>query len=531
MPRPAHVGLSWEEATVLVPDSALPSRVAVDPGGDVWLLLRDGPEAWVVCASSHRLGSPLTVRGARELAFDGLGRLVLGGPPGGDLLVYDVSGGAAVPAPPLDGHAYAGRGIASTPEGRVGFWTSRGFRVARPYRVTFTGTGHVDTFALDARAPRAVWGRVFVEACVPPGTRLELGYSTRDELSSDAASPAGADPAGSDYELGRLCPVHRRETGRELPWTPLARGDRYEVYEAPVMAPPGRYLWLRLQLTGTKTLTPRVRALRVECESHDLLDQLPRIYRQDPVAESGLRRFLAMVDGALTEIEWRAMDRDKILDPHGAPAELLPWLGSLIGLTVDNRWPERARRTLIAEAICLFRRRGTLPGLKRLLEIYLDCPVTILEAFRVRGYGGAFVGGRDTRPDASSAVVGQSFRVGGVGSTPGDDSSQDAFATHAHRFTVLVSRCIDDDELAVVRDLLELHRPAHTLVEVCGSGEGMRVGMSLHVEISSILGPGSGYRRAVVGSGAVGVGTVLGRGRAGIRPGFTTLAQRTVVDP
>jgi phage tail-like protein len=445
--------------------------------------------------------------------------------------VFDVSGPDAVPAPPLDGHGYTGRGVAATPEGRAGSWTPRGFRVARPYRVTYAGTGFVDTFALDGRAPRTVWGRVFVEACVPLGTRLELGYTTTDELAEDGVPPGQAGAVGSGDDLARLCSVHRRETGRELPWTPLARGDRYEVYEAPVMAPPGRFLRLRVHLTGTQTLSPRVRAVRVECESHDLLGQLPRLYRQDPVAESSLRRFLAIVDGALTEIEWRAVERDRIFDPQGAPAELLPWLGSLIGLTLDHRWPENARRTLIGEAICLFRKRGTLPGLKRLLEIYLDCPVAILEAFRVRGFGGAFVGGRDTEPDASSAVVGRSFRVGGVGSdVTGEDGSEDAFSTHAHRFTVLVSRCIGDEELAVVRDLLDLHRPAHTLVEVCGSGEGMRVGMSLHVEISSILGAGSGFARAVVGSGTLGEDTVLGRGRTGIRPGLTELASRTVVD-
>lgn len=106
----------------------------------------------------------------------------------------------------------------------------------------------------------------------------------------------------------------------------MARDDRYEVYEAPVHAPPGRYLWLRLNLTGTVTLTPHVRAVRVECDSHPLMAQLPRVYREDPVAESQLRRYLALVDGLLGEMADRAVERDRILDPRGAPVELL--LGS-----------------------------------------------------------------------------------------------------------------------------------------------------------------------------------------------------------
>ena len=217
---------------------------------------------------------------------------------------------------------------------------------------------------------------------------------------------------------------------------------------------------------------------------------------------------------------------------NGAPVELLPWLASLIGLTLDGRWTEAARRTVLTEAICLFRRRGTVPGLRRLLMIYLGCPVTILESFQVRGHGGAVVGGQTGLPGPASAVVGVSFQVGGASEPerPGAPS-EDAFATHAHRFTVLVTRELCNAELAVIADLLDLYRPAHTLVDVCGAGEGMRVGRSLHVQLSSIVGRAQPVTAAVLSRSRVGGSTVVGRGRAGVRPGLTRLDGTTVVDP
>ena len=537
---PRTVRLSSEGRRLLdaVPDDATPARVAAAPDGVLWLLVRRARDAWALPATSVTargepggapvLPAPLHVPGATDLEIDGHGRLILAGPAGGDLLVRTVSrDGAVVDERPLSGAGYDGRGISRAPDGRIAFWTAAGGRRARPHRTRYSGSGWVGIGALDGQAPGQVWGRVFVEACVPPGTRIEIGCGTADE-----GPPVDDGTSTAPAATAELRPLHRRETGRELPWTPLDRDDRYEVYEAPVLAPAGRYLWLRLALTGTVTLTPHVRAVRVECDSHALVAQLPRVYREDPFAESQLRRYLALVDGLLGEMAERADARDRILDPRGAPVELLPWLASLIGLVLDDRWSEPARRTVLAEAICLFRRRGTVPGLRRLLEIYLGCPVTILESFRVRGHGGALAGGPTGPPGPASAVVGLSYRVGGASrpANPGDPT-EDGFATHAHRFTVLVTREVCEAELAVIGDLLDLHRPAHTLVEVCGAGEGMRVGRSLHVELSSIVGRARPVSAAVLPRSRVGDGTVVGRGRAGVRPGLTRLDGRTVVDP
>ena len=531
-----------------VPAGAEPHRVAVGPDGGVWLLLRDEAGAWVVRMTGESLEQPISIPGADDLDIDGSGDVVIAGPADHDLLVWTVNGRIAEASAPLEAHEYDGRGIAATPEGRIGFWTARGFRLARPLRVNYPApSGCVDTYRLDSQAYRQQWGRLFLEACIPPGTKVEVGYATADDLprpdemlGSGAAADGGTDPPPLEfaprslgYLLGQVNPLHRRETGRELTWTPLDREDRFEVYEAPVIATPGRYLWLRLRLTGTKTLTPRIRAVRVECDGHDLLQRLPRTYRDDAVAAAFLWRYLAMFDGLLSEMDWRSQQRDLLLDPGGAPVELLPWLASLIGLTLDNRWSEAARRAVLTEAICLFRRRGTVPGLTRLLEIFLESPVTIIEDFQLRGRGGAFVGGAQGEPDAASAVVGTSLRVGGEVRQAGDQTTAeapaDAFATHAHRFSVLIPLDLDSKQLTQVTDLLDIHRPAHTIVEVC-AGQGMRVGVGLYLAISTAVGPSSSFTSAVVGQSSVGRGTVVGRGRAGVRVGGTRLAKSMVVD-
>ena len=522
LPEPAPLDPAAATLLAAVPSAAHPARLAAGADGAVWLLLRDGSDAWAVPLRHERLDHPLRVPGATALAAVGA-RLVAAGPAGGDLRTWIVDGGRVVPDGPLRARNHDGTGIVATPDGRIGFWGG-GFRIAVAARARYRSDGTVDTPALDSRGFGQRWGRVFVEACVPPGTTLAVGFATSDDVAPGRLP--GAPPAVAGTALARTAPLHRRETGNEQPWVTAAPNDRYAVYEAPVTAPPGRQLWVRLRLTGPGSATPRIRALRAEFPAHDLVERLPRTYRRDADAASFLRRYLAIVDGQLGDLEARAARRDLLLDPHGAPVEALDWLASLVGLVLDARWPEHARRTALAEAGTQFRARGTVAALSRLLEIYLGTPVVVMQAFRLRGAPQRAIGGGAGDPGPGSAVVGSGLRLGG--DAPAGAATP--YAADAHRFSVLVPRDLDADELAVVHDLLDLHRPAHTSVEVCALGQGMRVGTSLHVGISTVVGPGSGFTAARVGRDRLGRGTVVGRGRAGVRPGAMRVGQG-VVDP
>jgi phage tail-like protein len=137
----------------------------------------------------------------------------------------------------------------------------------------------------------------------------------------------------------------------------------------------------------------------------------------------------------------RRPTRHVLLNPRSAPPEILPWLAGFVGLILDDRFAhaprpgrrtEDVRRRLIEEATWLFRFRGTVSGLRRFLEIYLGRAPILIEKFRVRGLGGAFLG--DSAELASSSVLGAGFRIGGaIGESEREvltGTTEDAFATH-----------------------------------------------------------------------------------------------------
>ena len=82
---------------------------------------------------------------------------------------------------------------------------------------------------------------------------------------------------------------------------------------------------------------------------------------------------------------------------------------------------------------------------------------------------------------------------------------------------MLVPGRLGDEQRQVVTAVLADHRPAHTLVELCELGEGMRVGRSSRLDMTAYVGPPSEPATVVVGRAGLGVDVVLGSPRPGSR--------------
>ena len=539
-----------------------PTRLAISPAGELFLLAVD--ETMIGRVVRYPDGSEIVrVQFATDIeiqtpnpgvADPSCMSLVVARRPADDFLRFCIAGNDVAELPPLKARGYDGLGIVNTPDGRIGFWTKAGLRHAVAARLRYLSTGSVTTFQLDSNEFHTFWGRLFLDACIPKNTSIVVRCITSDETPGKLEPKLERKPAGNvkdpKFEVppmpsqalatqlvqktGQL--VHRRETGRELPWVRFDETDHFETYEAPIIAEPGRYLWVQIELNGNTRSTPRVKALRAEYPTHDYLRRIPQTFSRDEQVAGFLRRYLATFEGMLGEFEARADARATLLDPRSAPAEILPWLASFLGLVFDERMAraprpngktEDVRRALIAEAALLFRFRGTVAGLRRFIELYLGVAPILIEKFRLRGLGAAILG--DPSGLTSSSVLGAGFRVGGaIGEAEEQTlskSNEDAFATHAHRFAVINRAALTTEQLEVVNWILELHRPAHTLVQVCTIDAGMRVGRGLHVALTSMIGRGDGFTPWQLGSYPLGRGAILGKPEAGTTIGGSQLGR------
>ncbi len=503
------------------------------------------------CAIATLEGDTLTVlNGATDLDLGRDGRLVVSFGAGQPIRDFQVESGALMEREPLLAPGFDGGAVVIAPDGRVAFTTENGYGWTAGPAASRVTDGRVVTYRLDSQAYRTRWGRVFVDACLPHGTSLAMRFVTTDVdavLDPIPLTPPdrGARTMLSPHETPPQVPAHlldaairggdgahrpyRRPNDGPEPWPLPGQSDSLATYEAPVHAAPGRYLWIEITLRGTTQVSPALRSLRVERPGHALLNALPRSWSRREDDAAFLQRLLAPAEGILHELDQRAAERAALVNPHSTPSEALAWLSSFAGLAVDRRWPEEARRTLLAEVYPLFRHRGTEPCLLRLMEIYLGVRPALIETWRLRGLAGTVLGTRPTT--APDEVIGGSasrtsalgrFAIGGQPALPRQGVSlgvplSTGYDATAHRFTVLVPGALTREQRAVLTDILEAHRPAHTLFEFCELGEGMRLGRTVRLDLTAYVGPSPAPDTVVVGRNGLGVDTTIGAPSVGIR--------------
>lgn len=108
---------------------------------------------------------------------------------------------------------------------------------------------------------------------------------------------------------------------------------------------------------------------------HPLGPSLPALYQEDDLAQ----RLLAGLDEALAPIYSTLDNFDAYLDPELTPADFLAWLAGWVGIVLDESWDEARRRAVVANAVELYRMRGTAVGLRGQVEIQSGGAVEIAE--------------------------------------------------------------------------------------------------------------------------------------------------------
>lgn len=92
---------------------------------------------------------------------------------------------------------------------------------------------------------------------------------------------------------------------------------------------------------------------------------LPDIYQENDF----LRRFLLIFEEIWEPLEQRQDHIHMYFHPLTCPVVLLPWLASWLDFPLDPHWPEMRQRRILAQAMDIYRWRGTRYGLVRMLEV------------------------------------------------------------------------------------------------------------------------------------------------------------------
>ncbi|BAL26833.1 hypothetical protein [Azoarcus sp. KH32C] len=275
-------------------------------------------------------------------------------------------------------------------------------RLYRLAQARFAPSGTVTlSEILDSAMPDTLWDRLYLDACLPPGCRIDL------------AVQAGDDREELPVEWIAQPPPVRTPRPSELPFAPGRaptddpHAGLYELLiqrgNGAVREVRGRYLRLRITMHGDGRHSPAIFALRVyyprfSWQTHYLPDHFQQQERPlpledaDTVAANGAdlrERLLASFEGVMTPLEDRIAASEVLLDPAATPAARLHWLAGLLGTTLPRHWPDARRRRWLASQGAMQQTHGSYRGLLLALDILTDGAVARgavipVEHFRLR---------------------------------------------------------------------------------------------------------------------------------------------------
>lgn len=400
---------------------------------------------------------------------------------------------------------------------------------------------------LDSEDAQTVWHRLYLEANIPDQCSVRIFLAASDhhlpphkendwhehrfgERSSNGNSagiPHGAwisTPSEIPFHPG-LIPCRREKDRTGLFMTLIQRSNR------PVRTLRGRYLHVRVALSGDGRTTPEIWALRAYGSRFSYLNRyLPALYHETLFGDETevvisatspstrpdfLERFLDLFESVLTPLEDEIANAYLLTDPRTTLEESLRWLGSWIGVDFDSAYPSEKARALLLNAPALFRWRGTLRGMSLALNIAAGGAVeggeiVILEEWRLRRTFATILGA-DLADEydpllCGLAVSGNSY----VGDTLflGDENRKEFLALFSadlpksaaeeaavrefldrlsNRVTVLVHQKVTPQDLGLIRRIVHLEKPAHVISRVVGVSKPLLVGMSALVGVDTYL--------------------------------------------
>jgi phage tail-like protein len=234
--------------------------------------------------------------------------------------------------------------------------------------------------AFDGKEPDCVWHRLMIDACIPSDSKVSVWSRASNDERDLAQTEWQPEPPlylrddGSELPFAWQTSVRRSSNGQKKPTITNTRTNRDSgTWELLFQQARGRYLQLKVTLSGNGRTTPHVKALRAYYPRFSYLNHyMPGVYREDDQSASFLDRFLANIEGFYTTLEDKIAAVQVLFDIYGAPPETLEWMASWFGMALDPAWNGAKRRLFIKHAMDFFQYRGTIRGLLMALRLAFD---------------------------------------------------------------------------------------------------------------------------------------------------------------
>lgn len=314
-------------------------------------------------------------------------------------------------------------------------------------------TGHYLSRCFDCYVEKETWHRYLVDFITGHNTRIKVNFYTTDDNRI-----IYQDRKMTISEFMSLEAITFDEKKKVLCNDSYFKSDCLNAHDGLFQNTNGRYLWFNIELMGTTKRSPLVKSIQMFYKRRSYLRYLPEVYQQDKNSVGFLSRFLSIYESYLSDMEEQIDQVHKTFEPDLNTGENLRFIGSWLGLELDNSWNDEQIKKMVKVSSQLYKRKGTKYSIETILEIYLDEKPYIMESFEIKKQG----------------------------------IKEGLFDDNHFTFYVLVSKKAMDSKVKIANtmNILKMMKPAHTQAKLIILEETILLGDHCYIGMNTSL---SGY--------------------------------------
>ncbi|HEX3028626.1 MAG TPA: phage tail protein [Clostridia bacterium] len=232
--------------------------------------------------------------------------------------------------------------------------------------------------SLDSTAAGMNWHRILMDAEIPTDTQIKAGFFCADEKR---VIIEGKEWDLDEYIGSSIPPSVKYGILAGLNWVQLPPNP----VDSLLPVKKGRYLWMRLDLTGNDRKSPLIKSIKIEFPRKSYLRYLPAVYSENDISKDFVERYLSIFQSLFSDLEDQISSMAHNFDADAVSGDYLKWLSSWLAVNADESWSDDKRRKLVKKAFEIYSKRGTREGLEEIIEIYTGSKPFIVEKQQLEG--------------------------------------------------------------------------------------------------------------------------------------------------
>lgn len=234
----------------------------------------------------------------------------------------------------------------------------------------------------DSGQEGTVWHRLRMDMDLPSGGMVHTRLYASDDFEAFVPSNEGKKRVQIDVDKYIHSPDI--DINRKIDMLDCIGAKKYENTDDMLLFDlQGRYLWMCIELVNYERQRICIRSVKLEFPRISFVDYLPDVYKEGCDDNSFLARFLGVFQSIYVDLEDKIDNTIIKFDTEKTDKDFLNWIADWISVKNPSIWGEAKLRTLVKEAVSIYKMKGTKASIAKIVKEYAGIEPIIVEKFNV----------------------------------------------------------------------------------------------------------------------------------------------------